>query len=636
MSGIAGVFNTRGHPVETSFLSAVTSALSHRGPDGAGTWSHGPVALGHFLFATTAEDVQARQPLSLGPHTITFDGLLANRQELLDLLRPPDPSCPDAELALRAYARWGTRCADHLSGDFVFAVWDAVAQQLYCARDALGVRVLYYYFDGVRFIFASEIKGILACPGVPRQLNEEKIGLFLALDEGPADETFYRGVYRLPAGCYLTVSRAGLSRHTYWQPSLEDRIVYPRARDYSDRFLELLKNAVRSRLRSPGPVGVMVSGGLDSSSVYCVAQTLLREGAGPTPQVQTFSWVFHELHSVDESRYVEDLLRQYPTTAHRITGDSLWGLRPFQGRLPPRDEPLIAPYDALLRTTMEEARESGVRVLLTGQGGDEVLYAREHHMMDLLRALRLRRLLREFLALTPRGRRSVLGQLATGLLPAEARDTLTGLLGRALPPWISQPFAHKIGLRSLIKQSRIPSKYGKHYLQSQYELVENRGRSTWILWSNEAAPQHQVELRHPFFDQRLVEFLLRVPPEQKFHRGATKVILRRALKGVLPDSIRLRAGKTSFMPLFDRGMGERELHRFRQRLDSLHLARQGYVDPDRLQRALARYSRSDEYRKTLLFVTFVLEEWLNEMSNGSWGEASSQRVTAHSTRREVK
>ena len=208
---------------------------------------------------------------------------------------------------------------------------------------------------------------------------------------------------------------------------------------------------------------------------------------------------------------------------------------------------------------MDRASEAGVRVLLTGQGGDEVLYAGEDYLLDLLGSFKMRRLGRELRSFNRARWRSLYGAWAERLLPDLAKDILSRLGGGAVPSWVDRRFIKSTALGELIKTVTTPRKHRSGYLQTQYELVQSRGKWAWVLWSNLAAPQHNVELRHPFLDSRLVEFLLRIPPEQKLFRGATKAILRRAMRGVLPESIRLRGWKTSFLPLFDRGMGEREM-----------------------------------------------------------------------------
>ena len=618
MSGITGLLNLSDEPVDGRLFQRMVDATAHRGPDGVATWLSGPIALGNARFVTTPEDADVQQPLTLGPLTITCDGFLSNRDELTGLLEA-DRQCSDSELILRSYEFWGTECVDRLSGDFAFAIWDERNKQLFCARDALGIRVLHYYYDGRRFAFSTEIKGILAHPVVPRRLNEGKVGQYLALDEGDAEQTFYERIYRLPGGCALTVSRAGLSKRTYWDPPVGEPIDLASRLDYADRFYELFEQAISSRMRSTEPVGVMLSGGLDSSSIYGTAHEILRRAQDPASHVQSFSWRFNELATVDESSYVRDLLDRYPGTAHVVDGDNLWGMRAFDGEIPPRDEPFIAPYDALIRTTMERAREAGVRVLMTGQGGDEFLYTREHYLTDLLKSFKLRRFRQEFKYIGWDRRWGLYRRLAAGLVPALVRDLLGLGSSDAPPPWMDPALSRRVKVQ--MKDGGTERRYGSRYVQSQYGLVEVRGRSSWVMWANQAA-HHQVEMRHPFYDRRLVEFMVRIPPKQKYYKDATKAVMRMAMRDILPESILLRGDKASFLPLFERG-GEMELDGLRQKVEAgaSRLVQSGFVSPRQLSSVLGQSKRGD-YANGLLFMAFIVEEWLGEIFEGNGGYSS--------------
>ena len=234
--------------------------------------------------------------------------------------------------------------------------------------------------------------------------------------------------------------------------------------------------------------------------------------------------------------------------------------------------------------------------------------------------LRLRRLRRELEPVAWGRRLRLFKSMAASLFPALVPDLLTRR--PSVPSWVNGEFARSIGLKELIKSARPARRHRSLYVQAQHQFAELRGRASWVLWTNQAAPQHQVEMRHPFFDRRLVEFLMRVPPDQKLNRGVTKVILRAAMRDVLPESILFRGDKASFIPLFDRGVGEREMGRFIQMASSMRLARLGYVDSAELLGSLRRYRRSSDDRKAFLFVALILEEWLGETIEGNGGYSS--------------
>lgn len=185
MSGIAGIYYPDGRPVDRTDLERMGAAIAHRGPDGEGVWSNGPVALGHRMLWTTPESLQERLPRlsATGDFVLTADARIDNRDDLvaaLDLSDRPTSEVTDSQLILAAYEKWGTSCSEKLLGDFAFAVWDSRRQQLFCSRDPMGIKPFYYYHTAGVFAFASEIQALLCLDGVPRRLNEVKVADFLA------------------------------------------------------------------------------------------------------------------------------------------------------------------------------------------------------------------------------------------------------------------------------------------------------------------------------------------------------------------------------------------------------------------------------------------------------------------------
>src|SRR3989454_9825112 len=276
--------------------------LAHRGPDGAGVWSGGAVGLGHRLLHTTPESLREHLPLASGDGTLvlTADARIDNRGELLAALGR-GVEATDAELILAAYERWGERCPEHLLGDFAFVIWDARRATLFCARDHFGVKPFYYYHaPGRLFCFASEIKGLLALAEVPRRLNETRVADYLVPLLEDKVITFYQDILRLPPAHRMTVTRQGVRIEQYWALDPEREIRMKSDADYAAAFREIFTEAVRCRLRSAFPVGSMLSGGLDSSSIVCVARQLLAQDGGET--LHTFSPVFDDVREGGERR----------------------------------------------------------------------------------------------------------------------------------------------------------------------------------------------------------------------------------------------------------------------------------------------------------------------------------------------
>ncbi|MEM6753927.1 MAG: lasso peptide isopeptide bond-forming cyclase, partial [Cyanobacteria bacterium P01_C01_bin.38] len=276
MSGIVGIRYLDKRPVDSESISKMIDVLAHRGPDGADIWVDGCVGLGHLMLQTTPESLIEKLPYcnQSGDLAITADARIDNRDELIAALqinnRPAD-KIVDSELILAAYEKWGEDCPNHLLGDFAFAIWDKRKQILFCARDHMGVKPFYYYYYDNTFVFGSEIKALLCLEEVPRRLNEVRIADYLNLMLEDKVITSYRGILRLPPAHIMVVSLQGINSKCYWWLDRNREIKLDSDAAYAEEFRKIFTEAVRCRLRSAFPIVSQLSGGLDSSSVTCVA-----------------------------------------------------------------------------------------------------------------------------------------------------------------------------------------------------------------------------------------------------------------------------------------------------------------------------------------------------------------------------
>ena len=353
----------------------------------SGLWSDGSIGLGHRMLWTTPESLHEKQPLlnQSGDLVITADARIDNREELiaaLDLTDRAPYSITDSQLILAAYEKWGEICPEKLLGDFAFVIWDGRKQALFCARDHFGVKPFYYYFlSGRFFVFASEIKALLSHPEVPRRLNEVRVGEYLASMFDDKTITFYAGILRLPPAHSLTVSRAGTQLQQYWSldPSRELQLGSDDA--YAEAFRELFIEAVRCRLRTAFPVGSMLSGGMDSSSITCVARQLLARDGGR--RLLTFSAIFDEVTQCDERPFINAVLAQNSLEPHYVHGDRLSPLADLDHVLWHQDEAFYAPNLFLTWNLYGAAKEQGVRILLDGFDGDTTVSHGEGYLDEL-------------------------------------------------------------------------------------------------------------------------------------------------------------------------------------------------------------------------------------------------------------
>jgi asparagine synthase (glutamine-hydrolysing) len=564
MSGIFGIFNQDGAPVPAGDLNAMASLLTRRGPDGTGIWNEASVGLGHTLLATTPELVFERQPWRhIGSGcTITADVRLDNRAELLSALGLTDRAgvTGDAELIVAAYLAWGERCLDRLLGDFAFAIWDPSQHRLFCARDQFGMRPLYYHHSPGRFlVFASEPRAMLALPQVPYRINEGRIADFLVSQLEGIDKTstFFEEVFRLPPAHALSVTPEGVREWRYWalEPGPELRLATDQ--DYAEAFLEVFTEAVRCRLRSAGPVGSMLSGGMDSGSVTAIARTILAEaGQGPLP---TFSAVGPDPEVCVETRTIHAALTMDGLDPHLV---SFTDLDPLMPGLAASTWDVDEPFDiwmTLIRAMYLAAHARGIKVVLDGVGGDVIL-SEGSYIARLLGAGHWWTAWREtagqrafwgngYSVWRELGRSTRTAFTPTWLRrwarahPLRARRRLRDNLRHSL---IHPDFAARVGLSGRLRALDAHADRGGplfSHARERARAIEHPYLTVGRERYDRVASAVAVEPRDPFLDRRVVAFCLSLPDDQTMQRGWPKAVLRRAMAGKLPDAVRWRRGK---------------------------------------------------------------------------------------------
>jgi asparagine synthase (glutamine-hydrolysing) len=636
VSAIIGLYNSDGKSVDTIDVSRMLDTLAHRGSDGTGIWSDGSIGLGHRMLWTTPESVHEKQPLSndAGDVIITADARIDNRKELIATLGfDSDSPCSiaDSQLILSAYEKWGKRCPEKLLGDFAFAIWDSRKKIVFCARDHFGVKPFYYYFlCGRFFVFASEIKALLSHPEVPRRLNEIRVGEYLASMFDDKTITFYTGILRLPPAHSLTVSRAGTELQQYWSldPSRELQLRSDDA--YAEAFRELFIEAVRCRLRSAFPVGSMLSGGMDSSSVTCVARQLLAPHGGQ--RLLTFSAIFEDVTECDERPFINAVLARNSLEPHYVHGDQISPLVDLDQVLWHQDEAFYAPNLFLTWNLYGTAKQQGVRILLDGFDGDTTVSHGEGYLDELASTgqwFTLPATIKAYARTFNLDWRTLLWRYVWhyGLDPMIARSCVLKLMLRSWrtlngrgdsverPAWsanLNSVFVQSIDLaeRRKVLQQAGPNP-PRTERENHYRKLTWGGMSFTLEVLERAAAAFRIEPRFPFWDKRLVEFCLALPPQQKVHGGWTRIVLRRALEGILPREVQWRDSKSNLGPNFEHGLRAYE----RQRLEETILRDPGaiakYVNVDSLRAAYRRFESGGLGDDTLMIWKAVsLSLWL--------------------------
>jgi len=506
LSGFAVVYERSNTPGDPGVFSRVMERLNHRGPDGNDILVAGNVSMGHWHFWTTPEEVGERQPLQLAgmPFRIVFDGRLDNRAELfaeLGMTPPERETLSDAALTLLAYARWGEACLEHFVGEYAWVICDEPRDRLLCARDAMGDRTLFYSADGVRVVIASEPWAVAGANGLEAELHETAVAHYFALRATGDGQTLFKSVYELLPAHAMRVNSAGLRKWRYWQPDPSRRLVGESDAEYAEQFRSLLEESVRCRMRSTSPVGVLMSGGLDSTSVACLAAQML----APAP-LTTVSYVFDELADCDERAYISAVQEQWGTNSIQIPCDDAWPYRDWATWPRNPNQPEGNPYRLLKERAYGRAHQEGLRVMLTGAFGDHLYSGAEDWLADLIMDGRLLQAWQELARHLPSlGLRRTLMAKHVRRVARRMLDMLPG--GRHLRrrntryPWLVPNSLSEAAK----KESRLDSAF-----ESKANLLGLRAAESCTAEISNAS-RHALEFRHPYRDRRLVEFVLRLP-----------------------------------------------------------------------------------------------------------------------------
>lgn len=589
MSGVAGILHIdNGRPAAASDIQQMLSRIRHRARDGSSWRTEGSVALGHAWLNTTGEGGPGPLAMAGGKLAITADCRLDNRDELLARLGLRDRPIADAMLIMRAYLKWGGACPTYLQGDFAFAIWDGERQALFCARDHFGVKPFYYHSTARRFAFASEIGPILALDGVGRRLSEHQISGFLAGLPDDTQATPYAEIFRLPAGHSVIVADRQVTFRRYWQIEPSQR---PSRSDAAEEFRHLFVQSVENRMRGTPAVGAMLSGGLDSSSIACVAS--LRAAAQRNPKFKTFSLVFDKGSPTDEKPFIDAVLADNPIDATLIAVSNYAPFGEFERILEEQEGTFLAPGLSLTRDLYRTAGAKGVKVLLDGHGGDEVVSQGHGHLHELANTGRWLELWRELHSAANtygEGMLSLYFKFLTIYGPAWRIARMRSMARRVVGKMRRRPAqparAAWTGLVNpeLARRTDIAERFHRGCMPSSVSASEALTHR-WILSGglvphafevlDKAGANFGVEPRYPFWDKSLVEFCLALPGEEKLKDGFGRHVLRRAMQGILPPAVQWRRDKIDFTANLVNGM----LGNHRELLDRLLISDSERIAP---------------------------------------------------------
>jgi asparagine synthase (glutamine-hydrolysing) len=623
MCGIAGVLHQeRGGRAEPEVLRAMSAVLSHRGPDDEGFHVVGGVGLAHRRLSII-DLAQGRQPLYNEDRSVVvvFNGEIYNYQELTRRLEARGHrfrTRSDTEVLVHGYEEWGPDLVEELRGMFAFALWDEGRRRLVLARDRLGIKPLYYHVRPGLLVFASEVKALLEHPGVPRELDPEALDPYLSLRYVPGPRTLFRGIRKLQPGHLLVADEGGVRLSRYWELPEEDPS--PAAAEAAqERFTEIFEESVRLRLIAEVPLGVFLSGGLDSTAVLAAMSRV-----APDRRFKTFN-IGYQGTSAEDERANEDA---YARLAARAFGAEHHEVRlsdeDFREALPRivwhLDEPVADPACVPLYFISRRAREE-ITVVLSGEGADEILggYGIYRRMLGLERAHRL-------LDRASGGHAAPLAAAAARLLPGDRlrywarlaglplaeryRGVSRGFLPEGKAALLGGAGASVEGDRRLAEllAERTDAVAGASPLARMLRL----DTTTWLpddllVKADKMTMAHSQELRVPFLDHRLVELAASLPPAHKVRDGKGKMLLREAMAGTVPQAI-LERSKKGFpvptVPLLRRlGGFTREI------LLDRGSACRTWFEPAAIERLLDEHARGRVRRDQEIWSLLVFELW---------------------------
>lgn len=616
MCGLAGYLGPGVYPDDV--LIRMTKRLGHRGPDDERYWRDGPVALGHRRLSVI--DVEGSpQPMSTpdGALTCVFNGEIYNFAAVRRSLQARGHvfrTNGDTEVLLYAYREYGLGMLQHLQGMFVFALWDRPTQRLLIARDHLGVKPLYYHWDGKMLVFGSELKALIEHPAVPRELDLDALGLYLESQYIPSPKSIYRHVRKLEPGHTLAVERGKLSLQRYWRPDYAEKFAFGEA-EALERLEAELRRSVQSMLVSDVPLGSFLSGGIDSSLV----SALMVDIAGRP--IDTFTLGFHGETAVSEHSHAELVSRHIRSTNHVLMLEPSELLTAFHQWVDAFDEPFADPA-ALPTMFLARLTRKHVTVVLTGEGADEVFSGYGNYR---------KRVSEERISGVLGARLSPLRYLVRLLPPRARKDRLLKAIGEPRSRrYVTIPMvfdgALQPGLfseRFLAAQQTSMADYAERFFDecNSPDYIDKLMYIDARLWLpddlltkvDRATMAYSLEARVPYLDHRFFEFCARLDPALK-QRGRTgKYLLKKLAEKLLPPEIVHRPKQGFFPPLAEWFGG---LLREETRAAVWGLEKRGLFRAGALQELLGEHYGGKRNHSGRLWALLVLEKWFQRYAPG--------------------
>jgi asparagine synthase (glutamine-hydrolysing) len=617
MSVQAGIWNLDGRPVDQKILAHISDSVKHQGPDGESRHVDGSIALLYRPFHTTAESRREKQPyFSLRGFIFTWDGRLDNRDELIPELRGHlDAEPTDVAIVAAAFDRWETDCFHRIMGDWAVSIWKPEQRHLLFAADYMSIRHIFYYYKNDQVWWSTDLSSLVLLSGDKFHIDDDYIAGYFA-HAPDAHLTPYREIREVPPGKFVRIGKGGISVERFWHFSPKSRLRYKTDAEYEEHFRHLFRQSVRRRLRSDSPILAELSGGLDSSSIVCMADDIIANEGEQFLRLDTISYYDNTEPNGDDSIYFPKIEQKRGRVGIHVDGGKLGSSATSLGCS--EFCPLPGAVGIAQRIGDERAelvRRGGYRAVLSGIGGDEFMGGvpdPRAQLADLIVQFKLVSLAKQLTAWCLVKRRPWVG-----LLWQSALDVLHPSLGQYLvkeakvEPWIRKDFARRTKLA--IRQFDVDEHFGlwlptrRSYIAGVMVMANNLAKVT-------APVQAFEEARFPFLDQTLIEFLLSIPANQLLRPGERRSLMRRSLAGIVPPEILSRRTKQ---------LGVRTpmiiLEKHWDELQSIYQAplssRLGYIHEAQLLKTICDARAGKTVSLVRVLWTISLEYWLRDLAS---------------------
>jgi len=600
MCGITGTYNLKGKPISLSLIQRMTDVLEHRGPDDKGIFCHNQIGLGHCRLSIIDLSKAGHQPMSNEEATvwIIHNGEIYNFQDLrktLKSLAHKFKSRTDTEVILHSYQEWGVNCLEKLNGMFAFAIWDKKKQELFLARDRLGEKPLYYYFDQEKFVFASEIKAILQNSSIQRELDSQGIINYFTFGHSIAPDTIYKGIKKLLPGHYLILKNEKVEIKQYWKACLGEKKEEDKGKEYYQQGIaELFENSVKQRLISDVPLGVFLSGGIDSSAIVAM---MAKCGVS---SIRTFSVGFNiESKEFNELPDAEIVANYFKTEHYKVVLKELDLINTLNKLVYHFDEPFgdAANFPVFY---ISQFAKNYVTVVLTGDGGDEIFGGYRRYVIEKNRSklLILNWFLRNNLIKKSVDSLPKLRRIKKFVATLPIRDDLlryTNWLTVFSEEMRNQLFKNNLSedplkiYKQCFSQNNSPNLVEKIMHLDQKILLPD----CYLEKVDKPSMANGLETRAPFLDHHLVEFANSIPLKYKINGLKAKYIFKQAMKDFLPEPI-LRKRKHGFsVPTNLWFRGKLKDYLFEVIFDKKTKSR-GYFNFDYIEKLYKRYQEKNQ------------------------------------------